>query len=123
LKHLNFDAFADELVKISEARDPVNRERVIRALQGALVAGGGYGLGWGLGNLAMNVGLPKNIQSLMPGPRTMGIGGAGVAGLSFLANQALKNRVRDHIRAGDNEKRDFLMGHSRLNPSQGVPNE
>lgn len=102
--YANVDAFSEELQKISEAQDPVTKERAVRALKGALAAGAGYGLGWGAGNLLMN---SKTMRKFSPSPHVMGAGLAGAALLAQFANERMKHKFRKYVAEGDpREKKD-----------------
>lgn len=115
-------AFLDELSKIAEeARENVTKERLLRAGKAGLAAAGGFGLGWGAGNLLADRVLPNLLQRHIPHPTPaqlqkgmMLAGGLGLMG--SLASDYMKHRFSKYVAEGDKEPRDMLMGHEKLNP-------
>lgn len=98
----SFNAFVDEMVKIShDQREVVDKDRLRRALQGGLAGVIGTGLGVATGHMAANL-LDPRLVNLSRGQRRAALVGAGIAGgLVGLGQSRLRKQYLDYVRGGE----------------------
>lgn len=94
----SFAAFADEFVKISQERQDVTKERLIRGAKGALAGGAAAGIGTGLGGLAARALSPKYVPKLSDkNLRLLTTVSTGLGAGAGLLRAMGKSKYRDYV--------------------------
>lgn len=101
---MRYASFTREFVKLAglddEPPQQVNRQKMIRALQGAAASAVGAGLGTGLGHLILTKASP-NVQNLSPRGRALLVAAtAALGGAAGLGAEAIRRRYFDYIDRG-----------------------